>query len=90
MPLAQDEIVAISLDVIRDHPRPLELVGVMASEGGSNRVEIMVTVKGCHDDPSRLLLNLSRGDRSSLEAELRLKLQELLRTHSPRPIAVDN
>jgi hypothetical protein len=71
VPLALDEITAISLDVIRQHAAPLELVGLMASEGGSERVEIMVTVKGCHAEPCRLLLNLSRADRGTLEAELR-------------------
>jgi hypothetical protein len=62
----------------------------MASEGGSNRVEVMVTVKACDDDPCRFVLNLSRGDRSSLEAELRLKLQRLLQARARRPIFVDN
>jgi hypothetical protein len=37
MPLAHDEITAISLDVIRRHPQPLDFVGVMAFEGGSGR-----------------------------------------------------
>jgi hypothetical protein len=32
VPLALDEITAISLDVIRQHAAPLELVGLMASE----------------------------------------------------------
>jgi hypothetical protein len=82
MPLAQEEITTISLDVIRQYPRPLELVGIMSSEGGSSRVEIMVTVKGCHDEPCRLLLNLSRGDQTALEIELREKLQSALRTHN--------
>jgi hypothetical protein len=82
MPLAQEQITGIAQEVIRTYPRPLELVGVMASEGGSNRVEIMVTVKGCHDAPCRLMLNLSRGDRAALESELRRKLQELLRSHT--------
>jgi hypothetical protein len=62
----------------------------MASEGGSNRVEVMVTVRWCDDDPFRFVLNLSRGDRSSLEAELRLKLQRLLQARARRPIFVDN
>jgi hypothetical protein len=83
MPLSQDEIAVISRDVVRSFPRALDLIGVTASDGGSNRVEIMVTVKGCHDQPCRLLLNLSRGDRKSLESELRRKLQDQLRTHSP-------
>jgi hypothetical protein len=82
MSLAHDEIAAISSDVIRRYPdRPFEFVGIMASEGGSGRVEVMVTVKGCHNDPCRLLLNLSRTNRAALEDELRRKLHEQLRSH---------
>jgi len=82
MPLAHDEIAAISGDVIRRYPSgPFEFVGVMASEGGSGRVEVMVTIKGCHNEPCRLLLNLSRANRAALEDELRRKLHEQLRSH---------
>jgi hypothetical protein len=80
MPLPHDEITSISAEIIRQSP-PLELVGVAAADGGSSRVELMVTVKGCHEEPCRLVLNLPRGDRRSFETELRLKLQTLLRTH---------
>jgi CO/xanthine dehydrogenase FAD-binding subunit len=85
MPLDHDQIVAISQDVIQRYPQALEFVGVMAAEGGSNRVEIMVTVRGCHQEPCRLLLNLSRLDQSSLQTELRRKLQTSLREHVPPP-----
>ena len=81
MPLAQDEVTAISLDVIQAQLQPLELVGIIATEGGSNRVELMVTVGGCHEEPCRLLLNLSRGSRAEFEVELRRKLDEALRGH---------
>ena len=87
MPLAQEEITSISLDVIRQHQRELELVGIIASEGGSNRVEIMITVKGCHEEPCRLLLNLSRGSRSALQDELRRKLEDVLLTHASTPVS---
>jgi hypothetical protein len=70
MPLPHDEIAAISADVIRQYGEPLKFVGIMASEGGSNRVELMVTIRGCHDEPCRFLLNLSRGDRATLASEL--------------------
>jgi len=42
--LTHEEIGAISLDVVRQYSNALEFVGVMASEGGSGRVEIMVTM----------------------------------------------
>jgi hypothetical protein len=46
--------------------------------------EHSVTIKGCHESPCRLLLNLSRGSREALEAELRPKLRDQLRTHASR------
>jgi hypothetical protein len=84
MSLGEAQKRCLSLDVIRQHAAPLELIGLMASEGGSERVEIMVTVKGCHAEPCRLLLNLSRADRDTLEAELRKALQDALHTHTGR------
>jgi hypothetical protein len=85
MPLDLDQITAITLDVIRQHPKPLELVGVIPSNGGSSRVELMVTITGCHDEPCRLLLNLSRRSGAALERELRDKLRKLLGTHTAGP-----
>jgi hypothetical protein len=79
--LTQDEITVISLDVVRQYSKALDFVGVMASEGGSGRVEIMVTIQGCHEQPCQLILNLSRADRVALQDELRQKLEAALRTH---------
>ena len=81
LPLDQEAIALICRRVIQQHPRQLELIGVMASEGGSDRVEIMVTVKGCHAEPCRLLLNLSRSNRAELESELSRTLEEQLVSH---------
>ena len=81
MNLSQEEIATIARDVLQAYPRPLELGGLMASDGGSGRVELMITVSGCHDAPCRLLLNLSRASKTDLESELRDKLQEQLRAH---------
>jgi len=79
--LTHDEISAISLDVVRQYSNALDFVSVMASEGGSGRVEVMVTIQGCHDQPCQLILNLSRADRVALQDDLRQKLEAALRTH---------
>jgi hypothetical protein len=82
VPLGHDEIRTISEEVIRRFPRqPVEFVGVMASEGGSGRVEVMVTITGCHATPCQLILNLSRQNRDALERELRRALEAALETH---------
>jgi hypothetical protein len=72
VPLAHDEITAISSEVIQSYPNePFEFVGVMASEGGSGRVEVMVTIKGCHKEPCRLRVLVAgkfRGRRETASA----------------------
>jgi hypothetical protein len=80
MALTQKEITDISLAVIQEQPR-LELVGVASSEGGSERVELLITVRGCHDQPCALLLNLTRAGRTELEEELTSKLRSALQGH---------
>jgi hypothetical protein len=83
MRLTHEEITAVILDVLRRSELPVELVG-FSSKGGTDRIEILVTIKGCHESPCQLLLNLSRGSREALEAELRRKLQDQLRAHASR------
>jgi hypothetical protein len=83
--LTQKEVTDISLAVIREQPQSLELVGVASSEGGSERVELLITVKGCHEQPCTLLLNLTRAGRAELEEELTSKLRSALHGHRVAP-----
>jgi hypothetical protein len=87
MPVPYDEVMAISSEVVGRYPRqpPLEFVAVMPSDGESGRVEVMVTISGCHKEPCRLILNLSRHDRTGLADELRHKLQRALQSHLDHP-----
>jgi hypothetical protein len=79
--LTQDEIADISLAVIQGQERSLHLIGVVSSEGGSDRIELVITINGCHDEPCMLVLNLTRSDRSELATELRDKLRTALGAH---------
>ena len=83
VPLPYDEVMAISSDIVRQFPRqpPLEFVSVMPSEGESDRVEVLVTITSCHKEPCRLIVNLSRRDRTGLADELRQKLQRAMESH---------
>jgi hypothetical protein len=65
--------------MIQEHGRSLRLVAVASTEGDSDRIELVITVSGCHDEPSMLMLNLTRAGRSELETELRGKLGTALR-----------
>jgi hypothetical protein len=79
-----DTITAISRAIAADHDPRLEVVGVASSDGGSDRVELLVTIVGCHQEPCILMLNLTRTETSQFERELKLKLREKLAGHRRR------
>jgi len=79
--LSLDTITAISRDIAAGHDPPLEVVGVASSDGGSDRVELLVTIVGCHQEPCILMLNLTRAESSQFERELKDKLREKLADH---------
>ena len=82
MPLTTDAITEISRSVAAEHSSKLQVVGVASSEGGSDRIELLIMITGCHREPCRFLINVARTGAAELEAELRTKLQEALRNHA--------
>jgi len=82
MTLSADTITEISRSVAAEHSPDIEELGVISSEGGSDRVELLITIGGCHTEPCRFLINLTRADAAALEVELRSKFREALRTHA--------
>jgi len=76
-----DTITAISRAIAAAHDPSLEVIGVASSDGGSDRVELLVTIVGCHQEPCILMLNLTRTETSQFERELRLKLRKKLADH---------
>lgn len=85
MPLNVDAIAAISRAVALEHGRALEVVGVTATDGGTDRAEVLVTIKGCHAGECRLLMNIGRTEGTEVERELRAQLIEALRAHGVTP-----
>lgn len=81
MSLSLDTITSIGRDIAAANDPPLELVGVASSDGGSDRVELLVTIVGCHDEPCVLMLNLTRTETSQFERELKDKLREKFADH---------
>ena len=81
MPLNVDAITAISRTVALEHGRAVEILGVTATAGGTDRAELLINITGCHQDSCRLLLNINRIEGPEFEVELRAKLIEALRTH---------
>ena len=81
--LTADELTTIIHDVAQGQGRTLHVHSVAATDGGSGRAEILVTVDGCHEGPCRLLLNVTRESTSEFAAEFRTKLASALERHNP-------
>jgi hypothetical protein len=79
--LSLAELTHIAESIAREHTPTLQVASVASSDGDGGRVELLITVVGCHDDPCTLLLNLSRQGRPQFEADLRAQLRSTLATH---------
>ncbi len=84
MPLSLSELTQIAVTVAREHHPELTIVGVASTDPDTSRVELLVTVRGCHEDPCDLLLNLPRHERTRFEAELSTQFRETLQAHVAR------
>ena len=82
MTIPLPRVTAITRAVIAETRSDVDMISVLSTDGGSERVEILITIAGCHADPCRLLLNISRADAAGFEDELREKLREALLAHS--------
>jgi hypothetical protein len=81
MALSLDMVTEISRAVVAEQTPALQVVNVASSDGGSGRVELLITVVGCHAEPCRLLLNLSRMEQRRFEHDLRIKLRDAIQSH---------
>lgn len=77
-----EQVHEISRGVVFEHGRGLEVDGVTFSDGGTDRVEILVSITGCHSGPCRFSLNVSRADGADFERDFRAKLIEALHKHA--------
>ena len=81
MSVSLPEITALSREVVQQHGRGLDVVSV--TTGGDNeRVEVMVDIGGCHKEPCRFVVNVSRADVQQFDKEFRSKLNEALHKHA--------
>jgi len=76
-----DRVNAISRMVASDVDPQLSIASVFATEGGGARAEVMVVINGCHAEPCRQIVNVSRADPSVFELEFREKLLQALNAH---------
>jgi hypothetical protein len=81
MALDLAQLSSISREVATSVDDRLSVVSVSSTEGGGNRVELLVTVEGCHREPCMHILNVSRAEVDQFEKEVRSQLQAALLDH---------
>jgi len=81
--LSIDTVTALSRDVAAEYDSRLEVIGVASTAGESSRVEVFVTVRGCHHEPCVLMVNLTRQGHEAFERDLRQQLRRALTQHTP-------
>lgn len=62
MTLSLEAITQITRDVVRQHGPGLKVLAVTSTEGGSDRVELLLGITGCRSGPCRIALNINRAD----------------------------
>jgi hypothetical protein len=82
--LSIDTVTALSRDVAAAFDPRLHVIGVASADGESGRVEVLVTVRGCHREPCVLMVNLTRQGHDAFERDLREQLRRALVTHTER------
>jgi hypothetical protein len=80
--LSIDAVTALSRDVAAEYDPRLEVIGVTSTAGESSRVEVFVTLRGCHPEPCVLLVNLNRQGHEAFERDLRAQLRRALGAHN--------
>ena len=80
--LSIDDVTTLSRDVAAEYDSQLEVVGVTSTAGDNSRVEVFVTVRGCHQEPCVLMVNLTRQGQEAFERDLRETLGRALVAHT--------
>jgi hypothetical protein len=80
MSVSLPEITALSRHVVLQHGRGLDVLAV-TTVGDNERAEVMVDIGGCHREPCRFIVNVSRANAEQFDREFRAKLNEALQNH---------
>jgi hypothetical protein len=58
--LTVDAITRIATEVALEHSPPVRVFGTVLTTPGSEYVEVVVNIEGCHEDPCQLQLSVFR------------------------------
>ena len=83
MSVSVPEITALSREVVLEHGGGFDVLAVTTG-GDSERVEVLIDIGGCHSEPCRFVVNVSRANPEQFEREFRVKLTEALQKHTSK------
>jgi hypothetical protein len=81
MSMTVDDVLALSRSVAAEFGDAVDVAGVASNQVDAGRIELLLTIVG-RQEPTRVLLNLERGDRETFQSTLRGKLQDALAAQS--------
>jgi hypothetical protein len=73
-----ESVAMISRSVALEHGRDLQVDGLTFSDGGTDRVEVLVTIARGESASTRCVVNVTRSNGEDFERELRAKLTQAL------------
>jgi hypothetical protein len=76
-----ENVAMISRSVASEHGRDLQVDGLTFSDGGTDRVEVLVTMARGKTGSTRFVVNVTRSNGEDFERELRAKLTRALTKH---------
>jgi len=76
-------VTEVSRVVAAEYDPRLQVLGVASTEGDSGRVELLVTIRGCHRDPCVVVLNVTRNSQAAFEHDPREQFRRALASHVP-------
>lgn len=83
MPLNLSDVKRIASDVVRTERPDLEVVSATTAEGGSAYTEVTMTIRGCRQEPCRIVVGADRsGSEPALRSAIAARLREHLDQHS--------
>ena len=72
------DVQRIASEVARQQDPRLEVVGAVPAQGEPAYAEVILTIRGCSDDPCQMMIGVSR---DASEPEIREAVADRLRAH---------
>jgi hypothetical protein len=85
VPMKLTDVQRIASDVVREQSDRLEVVGAVPAAGESAYTELVLTIRGCQDEPCLLVLGVSRdASEASIRAAVAHRLRDHLQNHAAK------